>query len=133
MVPGFCYLLLLAALREISNNQTLTHTTKTVFFGEVGLAGEVRSISQADARVKEAGKLGFDRCILPSINYAQWNHIKHPELAGVSSLGECWKFYSKGQTRPLGFGAALGNGLSVEPAIRDLERHMQHDIEVIDW
>ena len=38
-----------------------------------------------------AGKLGFERCILPSSNVAQLKHIKHPSLAGVSSLGECWK------------------------------------------
>jgi DNA repair protein RadA/Sms len=64
---------------------------KTVFFGEVGLAGEIRGISQADARVKEAGKLGFERCILPSSNSSQMKHINHPKLTGVSSLGECWK------------------------------------------
>jgi DNA repair protein RadA/Sms len=64
---------------------------KTVFFGEVGLAGEIRAISQAEARVKEAGKLGFERCILPSSNSSQLSHIKHPKLSGVSSLSECWK------------------------------------------
>jgi DNA repair protein RadA/Sms len=64
---------------------------KTVFFGEVGLAGEIRGISQAEARVKEAGKLGFERCILPAGNSAQLTQIKHPQLAGVSSLSECWK------------------------------------------
>jgi DNA repair protein RadA/Sms len=64
---------------------------KTVFFGEVGLAGEIRGISQAEARVKEAGKLGFERCILPTSNYVQLKHIKHPELVSVSSLSECWR------------------------------------------
>jgi DNA repair protein RadA/Sms len=64
---------------------------KTVFFGEVGLAGEIRGISQAEARVKEAGKLGFERCILPATNTSQLAHIKHPELTGVSSLRECWE------------------------------------------
>ncbi|MBI5287106.1 MAG: DNA repair protein RadA [Deltaproteobacteria bacterium] len=38
---------------------------KTVVFGEVGLAGEVRAISQAGLRIKEAEKLGFERCVLP--------------------------------------------------------------------
>jgi len=64
---------------------------KTVIFGEVGLAGEVRGISQAEARVKEAGKLGFERCILPASNAAQLKHIRHPRLDGVGSLSECWK------------------------------------------
>ena len=64
---------------------------RTVFFGEVGLAGEIRGISQAEARVKEAGKLGFERCILPASNSSQLSHIKHPKLASVSSLQECWR------------------------------------------
>lgn len=41
---------------------------KTLVFGEVGLAGEVRGVSQADRRVSEAAKLGFTRCILPKRN-----------------------------------------------------------------
>jgi len=64
---------------------------KTIFFGEVGLAGEIRGVSQAEARIKEAGKLGFERCILPASNSAQLKQIKYPELLGVSSLAECWK------------------------------------------
>jgi len=37
----------------------------TVFFGEVGLAGEVRAVGHAEARLKEAAKLGFARAIMP--------------------------------------------------------------------
>jgi DNA repair protein RadA/Sms len=62
---------------------------RTVIFGEVGLAGEIRGIAQAEARVKEAGKLGFERAVLPESNCAQLSHIKTPELIGVSSLAEC--------------------------------------------
>jgi DNA repair protein RadA/Sms len=36
-----------------------------VVFGEIGLSGEVRPVSREDARLKEAGKLGFRRAILP--------------------------------------------------------------------
>ena len=39
-----------------------------VVFGEVGLAGEVRGVSQVDMRLNEALKLGFTKCILPKIN-----------------------------------------------------------------
>jgi DNA repair protein RadA/Sms len=80
---------IVAAIASSCRESTLDPTT--VFFGEVGLAGEIRGISQAEARVKEAGKLGFERCILPSSNSAQMKHIKHPQLAGVGSLAECWK------------------------------------------
>jgi len=36
-----------------------------VYFGEVGLSGEVRQVAQAEARLKEAAKLGFDAAALP--------------------------------------------------------------------
>jgi DNA repair protein RadA/Sms len=37
----------------------------TVVFGEIGLAGEVRAVARADARLKEAAKLGFARALVP--------------------------------------------------------------------
>ncbi len=38
----------------------------TVFFGEVGLSGEIRTVSQPDVRIKEAAKLGFEQAMIPS-------------------------------------------------------------------
>ncbi len=38
----------------------------TVFIGEVGLSGEIRKISNLDARLKEASKLGFKRAVVPA-------------------------------------------------------------------
>ena len=37
-----------------------------VVFGEVGLAGELRAVQDADTRLREAAKLGFTRAIIPS-------------------------------------------------------------------
>ncbi len=37
----------------------------SVFFGEVGLSGDVRPVSQADSRLSEAAKLGFSRAVTP--------------------------------------------------------------------
>ncbi len=39
-----------------------------VFLGEVGLASEVRSVSQIAVRLKEAEKLGFKHCVIPKNN-----------------------------------------------------------------
>ncbi len=39
---------------------------ETVVFGEIGLSGEVRAVSQMDARLKEAEKLGFSQAIIPA-------------------------------------------------------------------
>lgn len=42
----------------------------TIVFGELGLAGEVRAVSQSPARITEATKLGFKRIIMPTGNIA---------------------------------------------------------------
>ncbi|MBI1911931.1 MAG: DNA repair protein RadA [Deltaproteobacteria bacterium] len=59
---------------------------KTVIFGEVGLAGEVRAINQVEPRVKEAEKLGFKRCILPKDNLKGLKKCGDMELVGVSTV-----------------------------------------------
>ena len=38
-----------------------------VVFGEIGLSGEVRAVSQRDARLKEAAKLGFHEAYVPQV------------------------------------------------------------------
>jgi DNA repair protein RadA/Sms len=59
--------------------------------GEVGLAGEVRAVSQVESRIREADKLGFRQCLLPSTSVRQIQ-LKHGlELIGVKSLGEAWE------------------------------------------
>ncbi len=37
-----------------------------VIFGEIGLSGEIRAVSQPTLRLKEAGKLGFKSAIVPA-------------------------------------------------------------------
>ena len=46
---------------------------KTVIFGEIGLAGEVRPVQRGQERLKEAAKLGFTRAIIPKANQAKQN------------------------------------------------------------
>ncbi len=59
-----------------------------VVFGEVGLGGEVRGISQPELRVREAERLGFQRCLLPKKNLERMKGIKGIELVGVGSIQE---------------------------------------------
>lgn len=61
---------------------------KTVIFGEVGLAGEVRSVSCAEQRVREAAKLGFRRCILPKTCIGKMGSVQGIELIGVANVSE---------------------------------------------
>ncbi len=52
-----------AALLSALNN--IPMPAHAVVFGEIGLTGEIRGVSQADARLKEAAKLGFTTAFLP--------------------------------------------------------------------
>jgi len=59
-----------------------------VVFGEVGLAGEVRGVSQPDMRIREAKKLGFSRCLLSRSNKDGANPPKGMTLWGIESIQE---------------------------------------------
>ncbi|MFH0763308.1 MAG: DNA repair protein RadA [Candidatus Omnitrophota bacterium] len=63
--------------------------SEAIVLGEIGLAGEIRSISQAGLRIREAEKLGFKRCILPRNNHKNLKFEKKTiELIPVSTLKE---------------------------------------------
>jgi DNA repair protein RadA/Sms len=57
-----------------------------VVFGEVGLAGEIRGVSQPELRIKEAKKLGFTRCLLPKGNLEACSRMEGVELVPVDSV-----------------------------------------------
>jgi DNA repair protein RadA/Sms len=58
-----------------------------VVFGEVGLAGEIRGVSQVELRLKEAEKLGFKKCVLPRINLERLKRSDSDiSLIGVGSI-----------------------------------------------
>ncbi len=61
--------------------------SQTIAVGEIGLTGEVRSISQVEQRVKEAEKLGFKRIILPKASLKEVSKAKI-EITAVSSVKE---------------------------------------------
>lgn len=72
----------------LSSYQDKAWDDRTMIFGEVGLAGEVRAVNMCQQRVDEAVKLGFTTCILPKVNLAR---LKRPEglrLIGISGVGE---------------------------------------------
>jgi DNA repair protein RadA/Sms len=78
----------LAAIASSVRNKVIPQTT--AMFGEVGLAGEVRGITQAALRIREAAQMGFKRCILPEANIdpADRASTAECELVGVRTLGE---------------------------------------------
>ncbi len=61
---------------------------QTVIVGEVGLAGEVRAITQLETRVREAAKLGFTRAVIPAGSLKQVTSVDGMEVIGVKSVEE---------------------------------------------
>ena len=61
---------------------------KTMIIGEIGLAGEIRGVTNVMQRVKEADKMGFDTCIIPKSNYDKNMDKLNINVKGVSSLVE---------------------------------------------
>ena len=59
-----------------------------LIFGEVGLSGEVRAVSQAGQRVAEAVKMGFTACVLPKANLEKLRSEKRIRLIGVENVRE---------------------------------------------
>ena len=55
-------------------------------FGEVGLTGEVRGISQMEIRIKEAARMGFDRCIIPRTFSQVGSPEKKMKLIRINNL-----------------------------------------------
>jgi DNA repair protein RadA/Sms len=64
--------------------------SSTAMFGEVGLGGEVRGIPQPALRVREAARMGFERCVLPmaSIDIPQSERPPQLQLIGVRTVDE---------------------------------------------
>ena len=72
----------------VSSFKNVPIDAHTIIFGEVGLAGEVRGVTMAAQRVKEAAKLGFTTCILPQINCEGLEKIEGMKLIGVKNISE---------------------------------------------
>lgn len=75
---------LAVALALISSLKDTPIREDTVVFGEIGLAGELRSISHSDIRIVEAGRLGFTRCILP---YHGMKSLAGKTFDGIEVIG----------------------------------------------
>ncbi|MDH5668686.1 MAG: DNA repair protein RadA, partial [Nitrospira sp.] len=71
-----------SSLREVPVEPSL------LILGEVGLGGEVRAVSHAELRIREAAKMGFTRCVLPDRNLLKLEPIERMELVGVQDVRE---------------------------------------------
>jgi DNA repair protein RadA/Sms len=82
-------LAVVAAIASSVRNRVIP--ADTAMFGEVGLAGEVRGVTQAALRIREAAQMGFHRCIMPEANIDPQERTAIGgacELVGARSAGE---------------------------------------------
>jgi DNA repair protein RadA/Sms len=75
-----------AALASSSRDRALD--ARTLVMGEVGLAGEVRAVAQADARLAEAARLGFRRALVPAGNARHAEIPRELEVEPVETVGD---------------------------------------------
>lgn len=76
------------ALAIFSSYREIPIDQKTVIIGEVGLTGEVRSVSNIEQRVSEAEKLGFNKLILPKLSFEKLNKKFEIELVPVERISQ---------------------------------------------
>ena len=62
--------------------------TDLAAFGEVGLSGEIRSVSALNQRLGEIARLGFKRCVIPAHVRDEVKHFDGLELIAVKNIGE---------------------------------------------
>lgn len=77
------------ALALVSSLKDMKMPEDVVAFGEIGLAGEIRSVSGAEARVREAARLGMKKCILPMQNrraLTACKGLEDIEIIGVKTV-----------------------------------------------
>jgi DNA repair protein RadA/Sms len=68
----------------------------TVVFGEIGLSGEIRPVSQTDNRLKEAAKLGFTEAWLPKRKGARERGKAALTLHPIGHLSELVERFDEG-------------------------------------
>ena len=79
------------AISLISSLKDTPVSEGLVAFGEVGLAGEIRSVSNAESRIAEAARLGFTRILVPRHNLKTISPRKDIQVVGVATVREAYE------------------------------------------
>ena len=99
---------LAVAAALVSSQLGTAMAMETVVFGEIGLSGEVRAVSQMEARLKEAAKLGFDTALAPRHRQARatgrprQGEIGLIEITDLQALMEHFASAGDGRQRAIG-------------------------------
>lgn len=84
---------LAVALSIVSSLKDSVIDGETIVFGEVGLAGEIRTVNNCEQRIRECERLGFKRCIIPRQNMKglSKNDFADIEVIGVRNIREAFE------------------------------------------
>ena len=74
------------AMAVVSSFMNVAVDDRLLAFGEVGLSGEGRGVSQPEQRIREAAKLGYKACVLPKVCAQRVGDIKGIKLYPVESV-----------------------------------------------
>ncbi len=82
-----------AAVALISSLKDLPVRDDALAFGEIGLAGELRSVGNCELRIREAARLGFKLCVIPYHNYKALKKIifKEIEVIGAKNVRDAFE------------------------------------------
>ena len=86
VVEPACDLAVCVAIVSSFKNKPVNNDT--IFIGEVGLGGEIRSAGQINTRINEAVRLGFKRCLLPAADVDQMTSESSIKQIGVRNIEE---------------------------------------------
>ena len=80
----------LAVYNSISNQ---ANNTNIVALGELGLSGEIRAVTDIEARIKECIKLGYKTIIIPESNYRKLRDLdKEAKIISAKNISDLVKF-----------------------------------------
>ena len=81
------------ALSVLSSFKDSVIDSSTIVFGEIGLAGEIRTVNNCEQRIRESQRLGFKKCIIPRQNISKLpkDEFKDIEIIGVRNIREAFE------------------------------------------
>lgn len=84
---------LAVALSLVSSLKDSVIDSTTIAFGEIGLAGEIRTVTNCEQRIRECARLGFKRCIIPRQNIKKLDKscFSDIEVIGVRNIREAFE------------------------------------------
>lgn len=86
----------LAIYKSAMNFETYNPEAEIVAIGELGLNGEIRSVTNCENRIKEAQRLGFKKILIPQKNFSRLDLKNYTiEITPISNLNQCINLFHK--------------------------------------